>query len=68
SNGNDGVVLKGTDKLADIKGQQVNLVELSVSHYLLARALETVGLTERDLTVVNTSDADLVSAFTTKGV
>ena len=68
SNGNDGVVLKGTDKLADIKGQQVNLVELSVSHYLLARALETVGLTERDLIVVNTSDADLVSAFTTKGV
>ncbi len=38
SNGNDGIVLKGTGKkLADIKGQSVNLVELSVSHYLLAR-------------------------------
>ena len=38
SNGNDGVVLKGAGKkLADIKGQSVNLVELSVSHYLLAR-------------------------------
>ncbi|MED5387220.1 MAG: putative urea ABC transporter substrate-binding protein [Pseudomonadota bacterium] len=68
SNGNDGVVLKGTDKLADIKGQNVNLVELSVSHYLLARALDTVGLSEKDLTVVNTSDADLVSAYTTDDV
>ena len=43
SNGNDGIVLKGKDKLKDIKGQKVNLVELSVSHYLLARGLGTVG-------------------------
>lgn len=63
SNGNDGIVLKGQDKLEAIKGQRVNLVELSVSHYLLARALDTIGARERDLTVVNTSDADLVSAF-----
>ncbi|GLS89877.1 lipid kinase [Psychromonas marina] len=68
SNGNDGVVLKGAKKLADIKGQNVNLVELSVSHYLLARALETVSLSERDVRVVNTSDADLVAAFTTDDV
>jgi NitT/TauT family transport system substrate-binding protein len=52
SNGNDGIVLKGEGKkLADIKGQSVNLVELSVSHYLLARALDTVGLAERDIKV-----------------
>jgi len=64
SNGNDGVVLKGRGKsLADIKGQRVNLVELSVSHYLLVRGLGTVGLRERDLKVVNTSDADIVAAF-----
>lgn len=68
SDGNDGVVLKGADQLANIAGQRVNLVELSVSHYLLARALESVGLTERDITVVNTSDADLVAAFTTPNV
>src|SRR5208282_6242360 len=44
SNGNDGVVLKGKGKtLADIKGQKVNLVELSVSHYLLVRALGSIG-------------------------
>jgi NitT/TauT family transport system substrate-binding protein len=64
SNGNDGVVLKGKGKtLQDIKGQKVNLVELSVSHYLLIRALASVGLRERDLKIVNTSDADVVAAF-----
>jgi len=69
SNGNDGVVLKGEGKtLKDIKGQKVNLVELSVSHYLLARALETVGMKEADVTVVNTSDADMVAVFGTKDV
>ena len=67
SSGNDGVVLKGKGKtLADIKGQSVNLVELSVSHYLLARGLESVGLKERDIKVVNTSDADIVGAFAAK--
>ena len=68
SNGNDGVILKGKDTLADIKGQTVNLVELSVSHYLLARGLDTVGLKEADITVVNTSDADMVAAYTTPDV
>lgn len=63
SNGNDGIVLKKGTALKDIKGQKVNLVELSVSHYLLARALETVNLRERDVKVVNTSDADIVAAF-----
>lgn len=68
SNGNDGVVLKNKTQLKDIKGQKVNLVELSVSHYLLARGLESIGLTERDVKVVNTSDADLVAAYSTSGV
>lgn len=68
SNGNDGVVLKGNKTLADIKGQNVNLVELSVSHYLLARALQSVSMSERDVKVVNTSDSDLVAAFTTDDV
>ena len=62
SNGNDGLTLKGKKTLAEIKGQKVNLVELSVSHYFLARALESVGLSERDVKVVNTSDADIVAA------
>ena len=63
SNGNDGIVLRNGDAVADLKGRDVMLVELSVSHYLLARALEENGLSERDLTVVNTSDADIASLF-----
>jgi len=68
SNGNDGILLKNKKSLADIKGQTVNLVELSVSHYLLARALETVKLSEKDVKVLNTSDADMVAAWGTKDV
>lgn len=69
SNGGDGVVIKGTNKtLKDLKGMNVYLPELTVSHYLLARSLESVGLRERDVKVVNTSDADLVAAFATKNV
>ncbi|MDP2699724.1 putative urea ABC transporter substrate-binding protein [Thalassospira sp.] len=68
SNGNDGIILKDKTALADIAGQNVNLVELSVSHYLLARALETVGLSEMDVTVVNTSDADMIAAWATGDV
>ena len=62
SNGNDGVVLKKGKTLADIKGQQINIVELSVSHYLLARGLASVKLKEKDIKTVNTSDADIVAA------
>ena len=69
SNGNDAVILKGAGALADLKGKPVNLVELSVSHYLLARGLDSVGLAERDLAgVINTSDADMIAAFATDDV
>jgi NitT/TauT family transport system substrate-binding protein len=68
SNGNDAVILKGKDKVGDLKGQTVNLVEFSVSHYLLARALESAKLEEKDLKVVNTSDADMAAAYKTADV
>ncbi|MFX3680549.1 MAG: putative urea ABC transporter substrate-binding protein [Hyphomicrobiales bacterium] len=68
SNGNDGIVLKEGDSVEALAGQNVNLVELSVSHYLLARALDGAGLSERDLTVVNTSDADMIAAYATDDV
>ena len=68
SAGNDAVILKDKTELAEITGQAVNLVEFSVSHYLLARALESVGLSERDVNVVNTSDPDMVGAFQTPEV
>lgn len=69
SNGNDAVILKGEGGLADLAGKPVNLVELSVSHYLLARGLDSVGLSEADLDgVINTSDADMIAAYATNDV
>lgn len=68
SNGNDGIVMKSGKSVAELKGQTVNLVELSVSHYLLARALELNGMKLSDVKTMNTSDADIVSAFATADV
>jgi NitT/TauT family transport system substrate-binding protein len=74
SNGNDAVIVKrpvGSTvdrKIPDLKGRKINLVQLSVSHYLLARALDSVEMKESDVTVVNTSDADIVAAFGTADV
>ena len=72
SNGNDGVLIKDPGKkkmsVADLKDRNVMLVELSVSHYLLARALDKNGMSERDLKVVNTSDADIGALFSTGAV
>ena len=63
SDGNDGILLKNGQNVADLKGKTVNLVEYSVSHYLLNRALEKSGLSLKDVKTVNSSDANLVSAF-----
>ncbi|WP_407316009.1 putative urea ABC transporter substrate-binding protein [Pseudomonas sp. nanlin1] len=68
SNGNDGMVMKDSADMKTLKGQKINLVELSVSHYLLAHALESVGLSEKDVKVVNTSDADIVGSFASEDV
>ena len=68
SNGNDVVISKEAKSIKDLKGTNINLVELSISHYLLARGLEKNGMSEKDITIVNTSDADMVSAYTTDDV
>ncbi len=70
SNGNDGIVAKGVKNVKGLKGKSINLVEFSVSHYMLARALDKNGMKEKDVKVVNTSDADIASAFisSAKGV
>ncbi len=68
SNGNDAIILKKGTTMADIKGKTLNLVELSVSHYALARALDMNGMSEKDVKLVNTSDADMVSIYGTADV
>ena len=63
SNGNDALLVRGIPDVKGLKGTEVYLVELSVSHYLLARALEMHGVKESELKVVNTSDSDIAPAF-----
>jgi NitT/TauT family transport system substrate-binding protein len=63
SNGNDALLVRGISDVKGLKGTEVYLVELSVSHYLLARALEMNGVKESELQVVNTSDSDIAPAF-----
>jgi NitT/TauT family transport system substrate-binding protein len=64
SNGNDGIVLKNGKDVKALKGRSVKLVEFTVSHYMLARALEMNGMTEKDIKTVNTSDSDIAAVFT----
>ena len=63
SNGNDGVVVKNGKTVKDLKGRSVKLVEFTVSHYMLARALEMNGMSERDIKTVNTSESDIAAVF-----
>ncbi|SMF57322.1 NitT/TauT family transport system substrate-binding protein [Pseudobacteriovorax antillogorgiicola] len=66
SNGNDGIISRSKTSVKELKGSEVMLVELSVSHYLLARALDMNGMKEKDLKLVNTSDADIGSVYSAK--
>ena len=66
SNGNDGIVLKNGASVKDLKGRSVKLVEFTVSHYMLARALEMNGMKESEIKTVNTSDADIAAVFTSE--
>jgi NitT/TauT family transport system substrate-binding protein len=63
SNGNDGIVAKNAKSIKELVGREVRLVELSVSHYMFARALEMNGMKERDVIIVNQSDADIASVY-----
>jgi len=63
SNGNDALLVRDNLAIKDLKGQNIYLVELSVSHYLLARCLEMNGMKESDVRVVNTSDSDIGPVF-----
>ena len=63
SNGNDAILTRNGIGIKDLKGKQISLVELSVSHYLLARCLELNGMSERDVSIINTSDSDIGPIF-----
>lgn len=63
SNGGDGVLVRGIDDLQGLRGKQILLAELSVSHYLLVRGLDTVGMKESDVKIKNTDGDEAGKAF-----
>jgi len=64
SAGADGILVRGGSKdLKDLKGKTILLVENSVSHYLLSRALEWAHLQPSDVTIENVSDKDLAQVW-----
>ncbi|MBV7314158.1 putative urea ABC transporter substrate-binding protein [Shewanella sp. NIFS-20-20] len=60
SNGNDGIATQAVTQLSQLKGQDIRLVSYSVSHYLLARALSSVGLTEDDVNIIDSAEDSLL--------
>ena len=67
SNGNDGLLVKSRNatSIKDLAGKRILLVENTVSHYMLARALQMSDMSLAQVTVVNTSDSDIGNVFAT---
>ncbi len=63
SNGNDAILVRNGLTIPDLTGKKVSLVEYSVSHYLLSRALDKNKIKHSDVKVVNVSDSDIAPAF-----
>jgi NitT/TauT family transport system substrate-binding protein len=63
SNGCDQILTRKRLRLKDLKGVEIHLIRNTVSEYLLAKALETVGLSEKDVKLRDASDAEIESNF-----
>jgi NitT/TauT family transport system substrate-binding protein len=65
SNGNDALLVRGGVNMKDLAGKKLLLVEKTVSEYLFDRAMTMNGLSNsiRQVRKINTSDADIQSAF-----
>jgi NitT/TauT family transport system substrate-binding protein len=63
SNGNDAILVRNNLSIQGLKGQKISLVEYSVSHYLLSRALDKNDMKDSDVKVINVSDSDIAPAF-----
>jgi len=63
SNGNDALIVRNNLTIPQLKGKNVNLVQFSVSHYMLSRALDMNSMTDDDVKIINVSDSDIGPAF-----
>jgi NitT/TauT family transport system substrate-binding protein len=65
SNGNDAVLVRGGLQLRDLAGKKMLLVQKTVSEYLFDRAMTLNGLRDqiKRVRLINTSDADIATAF-----
>jgi NitT/TauT family transport system substrate-binding protein len=63
SNGNDAILVRNNLTIPQLAGKKVSLVEYSVSHYLLSRALDKNSMKDADVKVINVSDSDIAPAF-----
>ena len=65
SAGADGILVKNDiNSIADLKGKTVGVSINQTSHYLLMQALETAGLTDADVDLVNMTSSDAGVSFT----
>ncbi|MDR1941227.1 MAG: ABC transporter substrate-binding protein [Endomicrobium sp.] len=66
SNGADGIVGRGdrgVNSLKDLKGKKVATEYGTIEHFFLLKALETVGMGEKDIELVNMSIGDSAPAL-----
>ena len=59
---------KTASSVKELRGRRIHLQKGSASHYLLARALAKNGLDQSDVTLVNLSNVDIVSAYNSANV
>jgi NitT/TauT family transport system substrate-binding protein len=69
SNGNDALLVRNGVQLKDLPGKKMLLVQKTVSEYLFDRAMTINGMRDqiKRVRLINTSDADIASAFISDG-
>ncbi len=69
SNGNDMLIAKeGINSVTDLKGKKIALEEGFVPHLLVLKALEDSGMSESDITIVNTPTSDTPQILKSDGI
>src|ERR1035441_3560985 len=65
SNGNDALLVRNGLQMKDLAGKKLLLVEKTVSEYLFDRAMTINGMRDqiKKVRLINTSDADIATAF-----